>query len=90
MTDETMSDTIWRPLREDEHPFFSVGTGCGRSGEACCPEFDVFAPYEIVFVPGLGRVAMQGEHVLITTHVPHQCACGRAVDETELKYRLMQ
>lgn len=84
-----MSETIWRRLREDECPFSSVGTGYCVSGEACCPDFDAFAPYEIVVVPGLGRVAMQGEHVLITTHDPHQCACGRSVDKTELKYRLM-
>jgi hypothetical protein len=50
--------------------------------ETCCPDFDVFAEYEIVLVADLYRVAKQGEHVLLWC--PEKladglfaCACGK-------------
>ena len=67
----------WRPLRPDEQPVSGVGVGPEEgSGEVCCPYFDTWAPYEIVWVDGIGRAAKQDPHVLLAVDAVCECACG--------------
>ena len=80
----------WRHLRDEEGPFKSTGHGRGvrGCGELCCPEFDTHAPYEIVFVEGLGRIAKQGVHALIVCDVASEdyvCACGLQISKPQLR-----
>ena len=85
-------DPRWRPLRADEAPYAGRGAGPrAAGGEFCCPDFDAWAPYEIVLVELLGRMAKQGPHVLLVCGAmsddPCECACGRRFRRTEAQFR---
>lgn len=81
----------WRHLRSDEAPFFASGLGpskCG--GEVCCPDFDTWAPYEMVWVDGIGRTAKQGPHVLLVVDKTCECACGHEFPWEEKQVRTVR
>ena len=81
----------WRHLRHDEHPFRS--TGCGptkNSGEFCCPSFNTWAPFEIVWVERLGRIAKQGKHVMLRINDKCECACGCSFLHNEAQIRAVR
>ncbi len=79
----------WRHLRDDESPFQATGRGpSDGGGEICCPEFDTYAPYIVVWVEDLGRIAKQGKHVLVSydkVRGEYGCACGLTFSEPQLR-----